>query len=498
MADSVRVYEVDAEGREGNTSYRVDCSIDQDEEVRQKLRKLLVDESGVSLLETHAVTVEPLQEVERAAAGASIGSAETSSSTDFGPLETGSQIGGSETSGPGDEAAPDADDTSATQPGDSAGDSAGDSDAGAPSQPASDAADGTAPESGTDGSADNPAADAASPVEPNGDQSSRLAPRNLLLAQADDAAQQVQQLLNAVGNSATSPESGAESSTESGTDVTTTFSFDQQLNAGTVRRLFREAADELNVSMAGDVDLDNEQWTGSDAEAFTSWKLTIPASLADAQRLVDHVTSKLATQPVWLSSSTFGSQVAGNMQRTAIVAILVSLVGIIGYIWIRFQRMIFGLAAVVALVHDVLVTLGAIALSHWLFEPLGFLGIEDFRISLPVVAAMLTIIGYSLNDTIVVFDRIREVRGRSPNITEEMINTSVNQTLSRTLLTSLTTLLVVSILYSIGGAGIHAFSYALLVGVIVGTYSSIYVAAPILLWLTDKDRPGGSRAKASA
>ena len=136
-----------------------------------------------------------------------------------------------------------------------------------------------------------------------------------------------------------------------------------------------------------------------------------------------------------------------------------------------------------ALVHDVLITLGAIGVSKWLAGALGFLMIEEFKISLPVVAAFLTIIGYSLNDTIVVFDRIREVRGKSPDLTPEMINASINQTLSRTLLTSLTTLVVVAILFFFGGAGVHSFAFSLVVGVIVGTYSSIFIASPALLWM---------------
>ena len=115
---------------------------------------------------------------------------------------------------------------------------------------------------------------------------------------------------------------------------------------------------------------------------------------------------------------------------------------------------------------------------------MGVLLIEEFKISLPVVAAFLTIIGYSLNDTIVVFDRIREVRGKRPDLTNEMVNTSINQTLGRTILTSLTTFLVVLILYTLGGQGIHGFAFALVVGVIVGTYSSIFVASPALLWMS--------------
>ena len=155
---------------------------------------------------------------------------------------------------------------------------------------------------------------------------------------------------------------------------------------------------------------------------------------------------------------------------------------------------VFGLAAVVALVHDILITLGVIALSFYVAGFLEFLMIEEFKIGLSVLAAFLTIIGYSLNDTIVVFDRIREVRGKSPALTPDMINTSINQTLSRTLLTSLTTLLVVVILYIGGGEGIHAFAFSLVVGVMVGTYSSIFVASPVLLWMSTPAN-GGQGAK---
>jgi SecD/SecF fusion protein len=105
---------------------------------------------------------------------------------------------------------------------------------------------------------------------------------------------------------------------------------------------------------------------------------------------------------------------------------------------------------------------------------------------MPMLAAFLTLVGYSLNDTIVVFDRVREVRGKNPAITAEMINLSLNQTLSRTLLTGSTTLMVVVILYVFGGEGIHGFSYCLVIGMVVGTYSTIYIAAPALLWLMNR------------
>lgn len=127
-----------------------------------------------------------------------------------------------------------------------------------------------------------------------------------------------------------------------------------------------------------------------------------------------------------------------------------------------------------------------LALSHYIAPVTSFLLIEEFKISLPVVAALMTLIGYSLNDTIVVFDRIREIRGRNPQLTGEMVNLSVNQTLSRTLLTAGTTMLVVMILYCLGGEGIHGFAFTLLVGLIVGTYSSVFIAAPILVAMVNR------------
>lgn len=186
-------------------------------------------------------------------------------------------------------------------------------------------------------------------------------------------------------------------------------------------------------------------------------------------------------------SKEVGERFAQKAWLRALAAMMASLIGIVAYIWIRFQRVSFGLAAVAALIHDVLVVLGAIAVSFWLKDFLGIILIEDFKISLAVIAALLTIIGYSLNDTIVVFDRIREVRGKNPEMNGEMINKSINQTLSRTILTSLTTFIVVGILYGAGGDAIHGFAFALVVGVIVGTYSSIFVASPVLLMLMKGD-----------
>src|SRR5262249_15435058 len=126
----------------------------------------------------------------------------------------------------------------------------------------------------------------------------------------------------------------------------------------------------------------------------------------------------------------------------------------------------------------------------------GALLIQDFKIDLPAVAALLTLVGYSVNDTIVVFDRIREVRGKSPELTPKTINDSVNQTLSRTFLPAMTVWLVVMVLYIWGGAGVHLFAFVMVVGVLVGTYSSIYIASPLLLIFGEGSKGAAARERA--
>ena len=165
-----------------------------------------------------------------------------------------------------------------------------------------------------------------------------------------------------------------------------------------------------------------------------------------------------------------GPQVGEELTEQGILAVVYALIGIFLYVMMRFQWR-FSVGAVAALVHDVIITMGIISAIQVEFD-------------LTVVAALLAVIGYSLNDTIVLFDRIREnfpkLRNHSPI---EVVNTSVNETLSRTLMTSLTTLLVLSALFVFGGEIIHAFAFTLIVGVLVGTYSSIYVASTTLLEL---------------
>jgi SecD/SecF fusion protein len=195
----------------------------------------------------------------------------------------------------------------------------------------------------------------------------------------------------------------------------------------------------------------------------------------------------------------FGGTVAGETRTLALIATVASWLIIIAYLWWRFHSFTYGFAAVLAVVHDVLITLGAIAVSYWVAMIPGVanaLQIEQFKIDLPIVAAFLTLIGFSVNDTIVIFDRIREIKGKTPHLTNKMVNDAINQTLSRTILTSLTAWLVVVILYLIGGEGLHGFAFALTVGFLSGTYSTVYIATPILIdFVTTGPQPPAKSGK---
>ena len=170
---------------------------------------------------------------------------------------------------------------------------------------------------------------------------------------------------------------------------------------------------------------------------------------------------------------TLSPKIGSELSGKAIMAILYALTLILIYISFRFE-FIFAIGAIAAIAHDVIITLG-------IFSILGY------EISLPIVAAFLTIVGYSLNDTIVIFDRIREnMKTRKKDPVAATVNKSINESLSRTIVTSLTTLIVVIILYIFGGEVIHYFSFALIIGVLVGTYSSIFVASLIVVYLQPK------------
>lgn len=224
------------------------------------------------------------------------------------------------------------------------------------------------------------------------------------------------------------------------------------------------------------------------------WELRINVPPDRMRPVLETIASDLNSAPYFPSVTSFGPKVAGSTRQNAILALGASLVMIIAYIWFRFDKMIFGISAVVALVHDVLVTLGALALSSYVAPYLGFLMIDPFKIDLAIVAAFLTLIGFSLNDTIVIFDRIREMRGKSPDLTPALVNNAINVTLSRTILTSLTVFITVLILYIWGGQGIHGFAFALLVGVLAGTYSTVFIATPVLIWLHNLGKASSTAA----
>lgn len=228
-----------------------------------------------------------------------------------------------------------------------------------------------------------------------------------------------------------------------------------------------------------------------------NWVLELNVPAPQAEALLKRLDTQVASTAFFSSSDLVRASVASGARTSAVWAMIVSLFLVMLYVWFRFQDLSFGFAAILALIHDVLFTVSCLALSYWLAPYFGFALVDPFKIDLTVVAALLTIIGYSLNDTIVIFDRIREVRGKSPMMTGEVINTCVNQTLSRTILTSLTVFMVVVILYFWGGAGIHRFAFAMVVGTLSGTYSTIYVASPFLLWLFRKQNAAAA-AKGAA
>jgi preprotein translocase subunit SecF len=196
--------------------------------------------------------------------------------------------------------------------------------------------------------------------------------------------------------------------------------------------------------------------------------------------------SKFTIEQIEIVGPTAGKQ----LQKQAWLATLYSLIGMLIYLWFRFE-LIYGVAAVVAVFHDTLITVGAFSLTNQ-------------EITLTVIAAILTLIGYSMNDTIVVFDRIRENLALSRRESlHDVVNRSINQTLSRTVISSGLTFLTVLSLYLFGGEVLHGFSFALVVGILIGTYSSIAVAAPMLVayqdWRAARGKtaslPAGKRAK---
>jgi preprotein translocase subunit SecF len=217
-------------------------------------------------------------------------------------------------------------------------------------------------------------------------------------------------------------------------------------------------------------------------QAHDAGRQAVEAALA-----TNYKDSKATVEQVEIVGPTAGKQ----LQKQAMLATGYSLIGMLIYLWFRFE-LIYGVAAVVAVFHDTLITIGAFSLANK-------------EITLTVIAAILTLIGYSMNDTIVVFDRIRENLGTSRRESlADVVNRSINQTLSRTVLTSGLTFLTVLSLYLFGGEVLHGFSFALVIGILIGTYSSIAVAAPMLVayqeWRAKRGKsaalPAGRNARA--
>jgi preprotein translocase subunit SecF len=209
------------------------------------------------------------------------------------------------------------------------------------------------------------------------------------------------------------------------------------------------------------------------------------------QQIVDALQAHYGNPFTVRNVQVVGPTVGKQLEKQALLATLYSMLGMLVYLWFRFQ-LIYGVAAVVACFHDTLITVGAFALTNR-------------EISLTVIAAILTLVGYSMNDTIVVFDRIREnLRLSRREALPDVVNRSINQTLSRTVLTSGLTFLTVLSLYVFGGEVLRNFSFALVVGILIGTYSSIAVAAPMLVawqqWRASRGKvtalPVAKRAKA--
>ena len=181
----------------------------------------------------------------------------------------------------------------------------------------------------------------------------------------------------------------------------------------------------------------------------------------------DQLSSDLGSVVNFRRVENVGPKVSNELLKAGLLAISLSLAAMLFYIWIRFEWQ-FSLAAIVALIHDVIITV-------------GIFSILSYEVNLSIVAAVLTIVGYSMNDTVVIFDRIRENLKKYSKISiSDISNSSTNETLSRTLITSVTTLLALFSIYIFGGAILKGFSFAMIIGVIVGTYSSIFVATPIL------------------
>jgi len=255
----------------------------------------------------------------------------------------------------------------------------------------------------------------------------------------------------------------------------TKFSFTQKLDVEKIRSALTAAGEK-------DSQIQYQKDVGGGTET-----LRVTTSIGSAEKVVQALTEKFPqAQFKIVEQERVGAVVGDEIKRSAIIASLLSLFGILIYVAFRYE-FYFAVGAVVAVIHDVFMTIGCYCIAN---------GVSGREFNATVVAAILTIIGFSTNDTIVIFDRIREdlklgVRGSF----KEIINQALNQTLSRTLITSGTVFLATTALYVFGGGVINDFAFTFLIGILTGTYSSIYIASALVLWLHKGERPaiGGSQ-----
>ena len=220
----------------------------------------------------------------------------------------------------------------------------------------------------------------------------------------------------------------------------------------------------LNIPELGDV---NVKQFGEEGDFLIKFEKNANENKKFITDLKNSISKKISSVVNFRRVETVGPKVSSELLKQGITAIALALGAMLFYIWIRFEWQ-FSLGAIVALIHDVVITL-------------GIFSILSFEVNLSIVAAVLTIVGYSMNDTVVIFDRIRENLLKYSKLkTNEITDISVNETLSRTVITSLTTLLALFSIFFLGGEILKGFSFAMILGVIIGTYSSIYVASPVL------------------
>ena len=235
---------------------------------------------------------------------------------------------------------------------------------------------------------------------------------------------------------------------------------DQTINVSTIRQSFK------NMNL-GDV---NVKKFGNKTDFLIKFEKKDEKNINFINDIKNKLVLDIGNSFSFRRVENVGPKVSSELLKSGVIAILMSLSAMMIYIWLRFEWQ-FSLGAIFALIHDVIITL-------------GFFSILNLEINLSIVAAVLTIVGYSMNDTVVIFDRVREnLKKYSSKKINEITNLSINETLSRTIITSLTTLLALVSIFIFGGEILKGFSFAMILGVIFGTYSSIYIANPILEYL---------------